>query len=154
MCYKDNIYFPKRKFKFFNSLFHSVLLYLVFSTRLFSIVIERGQGFAVRFCGNYYFKLRYCGFTKQFAVLRNFRVISMQFAVFLCYSVWCLYVILCGFAVLIIPSYVPLTIANIFAMHYLWKMYVMKFWECPTKTMCLQNKIVLQGSHIAWISDT
>ena len=101
MCYKDNIYFPKRKFKLFNSLFHSVLLYLVFSTRLFSIVIERGQGFAVRFCGNYYFKLRYCQFykTKQFAVLRNFRVISMQFAVFLRYSVWCLYVIprFCGF---------------------------------------------------------
>ena len=65
VCYRDNIYFPKRKFKFFNSLFHSVLLYLVFSTRLFSIVIERGQGFVVRFCGNYYFKLRYCGFTKQ-----------------------------------------------------------------------------------------
>ena len=71
----------------------------------------------------------------------------MQFVVFLCYSVWCLYVILCGFDRT--PPTSPLTIANMFAMHYLWKMYVMKFWECPTKTMCLQNKIVLQGSHIA-----
>ena len=32
VCYEDN-YFPKRKFKLFNSLHHSV--YLVFSTRLF-----------------------------------------------------------------------------------------------------------------------
>ena len=40
--------------------------------------------------------------TKQFAVFRNFRVISMRFAVFLCYSVLCLYVFLCGFAVFVL----------------------------------------------------
>ena len=34
VCYEDN-YFPKEKFKLFNSLFHSV--YLVFSIRLISI---------------------------------------------------------------------------------------------------------------------
>ena len=34
VCYEDN-YFPKRKFKLFNSLYHSV--YVVFSTRLFPI---------------------------------------------------------------------------------------------------------------------
>lgn len=39
--------------------------------------------------GNFYFKLWGCGFKKTmcFAVLRNFLVISIQFAVFLCYSV-------------------------------------------------------------------
>ena len=42
VCYEDN-YFPKRKFKLFNSLYHSV--YLVFSTRLFSIT----DMFAVRY---------------------------------------------------------------------------------------------------------
>ena len=41
VCYEDN-YFPKRKFKLFNILYHSV--YLVFSTRLFSIA----NMFAVR----------------------------------------------------------------------------------------------------------
>ena len=34
VCYEDN-YFPKRKFKLFNILYHSV--YLIFSTRLLSI---------------------------------------------------------------------------------------------------------------------
>ena len=40
----------------------------------------------------FYFKLRYCGFTKPsgFAVFRNFQVILMRFVVFLCYSVRCL----------------------------------------------------------------
>ena len=33
--------------------------------------------------------------TKQFVVCRNFRVISMRFAVFLCFSVHCLHVFLC-----------------------------------------------------------
>ena len=40
---------------------------------------------------------------KRFAVFRNFRVISMRFAVFLCYSVRYLHVFLCGFAVLVPP---------------------------------------------------
>ena len=44
MCY----YFPKRKFKLFNSLYHSV--YLVFSTRLFSIA----NMFAVRYLWKMY----------------------------------------------------------------------------------------------------
>ena len=35
-----------------------------------------------------------------FAVFRNFGVISMQFVVFLCYSVRCLYEFLCGLAVI------------------------------------------------------
>ena len=39
--------------------------------------------------------------TKRFAVFKNFRVISMRFAVFLCYSVRCLYVILCAFVVFV-----------------------------------------------------
>ena len=34
MCYEDN-YFPKKKFKLFNSLYHSV--YLLSSMRFFSI---------------------------------------------------------------------------------------------------------------------
>ena len=39
----------------------------------------------MRFCGNFYFKLQYCGFTKPsgFAVFRNFRVIPKRFAKFL-----------------------------------------------------------------------
>ena len=41
--------------------------------------------------------------TERFAAFRNFRVISLRFAVFLCYSVRCLYVILCGFAVFVPP---------------------------------------------------
>ena len=42
--------------------------------------------------------------TKRFAVFyRNFRVISMRFAVFLCYSVRYLRVFLCSFAVLVPP---------------------------------------------------
>lgn len=65
--------------------------------------------FLVRFCGHVYFKLRYCGFkkTNRFAVFRNFRVISMLFAVFFCYSVRCLYVFLWAFVVFL-PSYAPL----------------------------------------------
>lgn len=42
-----------------------------------------------------------------FAVLRNFLVISIQFAVFLCYSVPWLYVFLCSFA-LFVPPLPPL----------------------------------------------
>ena len=41
--------------------------------------------------------------TKRFGVFRNFRVISMWFEVFLCYSVQCLYVILCSLAVFAPP---------------------------------------------------
>ena len=44
---------------------------------------------------------------KRFAVFRNFRVISMRFAVFLCYSVRYLYVFLCGFAVFVPPLRPP-----------------------------------------------
>ena len=47
--------------------------------------------FLVRFCGNFYFKLRYCGFTKPSSVCRFL----------ICYSVWCFYVFLCGFAVFV-----------------------------------------------------
>ena len=39
----------------------------------------------------------------RFAVFRHFRVISKRFAIFLCFSVRCLYVILCGFAVFVPP---------------------------------------------------
>ena len=72
----------------------------------FSIVIlTLISRFLVRFCGNLSFKLRYWGFTKPsgFAVFRNFRVIFMRFAVFLCYSVRCLEVILCDLAVFVPP---------------------------------------------------
>ena len=42
--------------------------------------------------------LQYCSFTKPngFMVFKNLGVISMWFAVFLCYSVRCLYVLLCS----------------------------------------------------------
>ena len=40
-----------------------------------------------------------------FVVFRNFRVISKRFAVFLCYSVRCLYIILWGY---LYPSYASL----------------------------------------------
>ena len=45
--------------------------------------------------------------TKRFAVFRNFQVISMRFAVFLCHCVRCLYLFLCGFAVFIRPLHPP-----------------------------------------------
>ena len=45
----------------------------------------------MRFCGNFYCKLRYCGFTKPSSVCRFL----------ICYSVWCFYVFLCGFAVFV-----------------------------------------------------
>ena len=39
-------------------------------------------------CRNVYFKSRYYGFENQgFVVFKNFQVISMRFAIFLCYSV-------------------------------------------------------------------
>ena len=38
VCYEDN-YFPKRKFKLFNSFYHSA--YLVFATRSFSMFAVR-----------------------------------------------------------------------------------------------------------------
>ena len=53
--------------------------------------------FLVRFCGNIYVKLLYHDFTKP----SSLRVISMRFAVFLCYSVRCLFVILCCFAIFV-----------------------------------------------------
>ena len=72
------------------------------------------KGFAVMrfcsmfgaFCGNFYFKLRYCGFTKPSSLryLEIFEIISTRFAVFFCYSLRCLYVILCDFAVFVSPS--------------------------------------------------
>ena len=49
-----------------------------------------------------------------------------------------------------------LSIANMFAMRYLWKKYVTKHcdkWQqskCPSKTTCLQNKIVLHNSRVVW----
>ena len=72
----------------------------------------QGCGFArflVRFFGHFYFKLRYCGFykTKRFAVFRNFQVTPMRLAVSLCYSVRCLFVILCGFEVFVPPLRTP-----------------------------------------------
>ena len=45
--------------------------------------------------------------TRWFVVFRNFRVISMWFAVFLCYSVWYLYVIQCSFVVFLPPLCPP-----------------------------------------------
>ena len=60
--------------------------------------------FLVRFCGNIYVKLRYYDFTKP----SGLRVISMRFAVFLCYSVRCLFVILFGFAIFVPPLRPPL----------------------------------------------
>ena len=51
------------------------------------------------------FKLRYCGFTKpsNLRYLEIFEIISTRFAVFFCYSLRCLYVILCDFAVFVSP---------------------------------------------------
>ena len=70
-----------------------------------------GEG-GVRICGdaNFDAKVVVLRFnkTKRFAVFRNFRVISMRFAVCACYSVWCLYVMLCTFAVFV-PRLCPLT---------------------------------------------
>ena len=58
-----------------------------------------------------FFKLPYWDFTKPEAVcdiyVRNFRVISMQFAVFLWYSVRWLYIFLCSFVVLVSPLRPP-----------------------------------------------
>ena len=64
--------------------------------------------FLVRFCCDFYFKLRYCGFPKPSGLhcLEKFRVISMRFEVFLCYSVRYLYVFLCRFEVFV-PLYAP-----------------------------------------------
>ena len=62
------------------------------------------------FCGNFYFNLWYGGpfyKTKWFVVFRNFGVILMRFEVFLSYSVQCLYVYLCSFAVFIPPLHPP-----------------------------------------------
>ena len=63
--------------------------------------------FLVQFCRNFYFKLscRYCGFRKpsNLRYLKIFGVISMRFVVFFCYSVQCLYVILCSFTVFVPP---------------------------------------------------
>ena len=66
--------------------------------------------FLVRFCSDFYFQLRYCGFTKPsgLRVFRNFRVFSMWFAVFLCYYVRYLYVFLRDFAVFVPPLRPPL----------------------------------------------
>ena len=49
---------------------------------------------------------------RWFVVFRNFRVISMWFAVFLCYSVWYLYVIQCSFVVFLPPLCPPLPSSN------------------------------------------
>ena len=76
-----------------------------------ALICERrgAYGFAVtRFCSNLHFtcKLRYCGYTKPSGLrhLEIFRVISiMRFAVFLCCSVRCFYVFLCGFGVFVSP---------------------------------------------------
>ena len=58
-----------------------------------------------------FFKLPYWDFTKSEAVcdiyVRNLRVISMQFAVFLWYSVRWLYIFLCSFVVLVSPLHPP-----------------------------------------------
>ena len=61
----------------------------------------------MRFCGNFYFKLRYCGFIKPrgFAVFRNFRVIPKRFF----FSVVGLYVFLCGFFGIRAPLRPPLS---------------------------------------------
>ena len=71
----------------------------------------------MRFCSTFGAVLRWFLFsvavlrfykTEWFAVFRNFRVISMQFAVFLCYYVRYLYVFLRGFAVFVPPLNPPL----------------------------------------------
>ena len=44
--------------------------------------------------------------TRRFVIFRNFQVIAMHFAVFLCNSVQCLYLIQCGFVVFV-PALCP-----------------------------------------------
>ena len=68
-----------------------------------------GEG-GVSVCGdsNFYFKLRYCGLTKPSGLLNLEIFESMRFAIFACYSVWYLYVMLCTFAVFV-PCLCPLT---------------------------------------------
>ena len=64
----------------------------------------------MRFCGNFFLSCgiavvqnqAVCGIQKFSAT-----VILMRFAVFLCYSVRCLYVFLCGFAVFVPPLRPP-----------------------------------------------
>ena len=52
--------------------------------------------------------------SKRFGLFRNFRVISMRFAVLLCYTVRCLYVFLRGFAVFVPPSLRPLCVTKVY----------------------------------------
>ena len=61
----------------------------------------------MRFCGNFYFTLRYCGLQNQAVCGVNTILGNLQFAVFCCYSVRCLYLILCGFAVFVSPLCPP-----------------------------------------------
>ena len=65
-----------------------------------------------RFCSNFGAVLQKFSFkvavfrlykTKRYTVFRNFRVISMRFSAFLCCSVRCFYVFLCGFGVFVPP---------------------------------------------------
>ena len=59
----------------------------------------------------FYFVVLHFYKTRRFAVFRHFRVISMRFAVFLCYSVWCLYLILSVLGYLY-PTYAPLSMVQ------------------------------------------
>ena len=72
--------------------------------------------------------------TKRFAVFRNFRVISMRFAVFLCYSVRYLRVFLCGFAVLVPHLRPPQTLLFLTRL--------------PTRQDGVQNRDKVYNSHI------
>ena len=56
-------------------------------------------------CGNFYFKLRFCGFTKPSSLryLEIFEIISTRFAVFFC-KFFALFICnLCDFAVFVSP---------------------------------------------------
>ena len=83
------------------------------SKKLWSVNSWHFEG-GVRVCGDAALLDFWCGFLRKSFILRrgnavsqnqavcgfrNVRVILLRFAVFFCYSVQCLYVILCGFAV-------------------------------------------------------
>ena len=72
-----------------------------------AVLLDFKYGFADIFISP--LKLRYSVFTKP-SGLRYLEIvwkISMRFAVFLCYSVRCLYVIMCGFAIFLPPLRTP-----------------------------------------------
>ena len=88
--------------------------------------------------------------TMPFAVFRNFRVISMRFAVFLCYSLRCLYVFLCAFEEKRMfsrasPPSAPFVIDNWF-LHSMRGLWITKVIRKRKKLSSFQEKQVLRSS--------